>query len=143
MYESFKNMPTILKFITAHALVCSIFLLPAVVPGMPFTVDDKVISFSELWSSGIAPYLVVTSTAMPVSGYLLLKKAVYSREVYLVAVSLGLIVPYIYWEEYKSLWFGVLITVGIALYLFGRANVKYYFASNKSLKERDALKRAP
>ena len=108
-----------------------------VIPGIPFNVNGQSISFSYLWSSGIGIYVGILGTAMPISGWLMLKRKASSRLEYLSVLSLGLIAPYIYMQETELMFFGILFIVSIATYLYGNSTVRAYFASIQPLKNDD------
>lgn len=139
--SKFKEMPIMLKFITAHALACVLFLVAALVPGIPFYFNGKEMTFSEVWYSGIGVFTIYVSIAMPVCGVLILKRVSNARVIYLAVLCSVLIVPYIYWKNTEGIIFGVATACFIAAYMFGMPSARNYFASNKSFKS-DALKRA-
>ena len=122
-------MPTLLKFITAHALVCSVLFLAAVIPGMPITVNGELIESSELWSRGLGLPMAVVGLAMPVVGVLILKRWQYSRQLYALILASVLIVPYVVWQQLVLALFGVVLSCAIISYLFINRKARAYFAS--------------
>jgi len=131
MYETFKKMPTILKFLTAHALVCFIFLLAAIVPGIPISVNGQEMTITELWSRGFGYPIIFIGVAMPICALLMLKRVKYSRLIYLVILSSSLILPFIYMQEIFSILFGIALTTAIGVYLYGKSTVRSYFSLNE------------
>ena len=142
MWVSFKEMPTPLKFITGHAIACIFLLLGSIIPHNSFSIDGQHVSYAVWWSSGAGPFASVLGVIMSMSGYLLLKRSNRARVTYLMALSVALIAPYLFWRQFESAAFGIAIVVLVGWYLYGRQSVQVYFTSNPALK-RDALKRAP
>lgn len=134
LVEEFKQMPLLLKFFTVHALACFLFLIAALIPGIPFNYNGEVISFTEIWSSGVGIFTVYVGLVMPFCGWLMLNRKAYSRIIYLFVLASVLIVPYIYWSEKGGIIFGVVLTTLIAAYMYGMPSVRIYFASNKALQ---------
>ena len=134
MYESFKKMPTILKFLTLHALVSILLVFAVVIPGIPIAVNGQQMSYSELWSSGFGIFGVFLGLAFPLCGWLLLKRAANARLVYLVMLTIALISPYIFSQDIAAAIFGIVITGLVAGYLYITPSVRAYFASNKALQ---------
>ena len=139
MWENFKTMPMLLKFLTAHAIACIAFLFGSVIPHDSFSVNGQSVTYSEWWSSGIGIYVSILGALMAIAGYLLVSKKRFSRQIYLAVVPLGLVVPYLKFGEYTLAVVGVVITLGIAAYLFLKASAKEYFASNNRMQS-DAAK---
>lgn len=135
MWENFKSMPIILKFLTAHALACIAFLIGSILPHDSFSMNGRSVTYSEWWNSGIGIYASILGALMAIAGYLLVSKKRYSRQVYLGILSFGLIAPYIKWGKYELAGFGVLTISVIAGYLFFKASVIEYFASNNRMQQ--------
>ena len=129
MYESFKKMPVFLKFITVHALACFVFAVMVLVPGMTITYNGEPMKSAELWDKGLALLIVFIGLSLPVAGVLLVKRSQYSRKFYSALLLLVMVVPYIYWQEYVSLIFGVAVSAAIIGYLFISGGVRAYFSS--------------
>ncbi|MGD8515180.1 MAG: hypothetical protein PVF52_06175, partial [Granulosicoccaceae bacterium] len=91
LFSEFKQMPILLKFFTAHALACFLFLIAALIPGIPFNFNGEVISFNEIWSSGVGIFTVYVGLVMPLCGWLMLNRKAYSRIIYLAVLSSVLI----------------------------------------------------
>jgi hypothetical protein len=134
LVAEFKQMPILLKFFTVHALACFLFLIVALIPGIPYNFNGEVMSFSEIWSSGVGIFTTYVGLVMPLCGWLMLNRKAYSRIIYLFVLASVLIMPYIYWMEKGGIIFGVVITALIAAYMYGMPSVRKYFASNKALQ---------
>ncbi len=139
MWQNFKSMPLILKFLTIHALACIAFLIFSIIPHDSFIINGENVTYSKWWGSGVGVYASMLGTLTAVAGYLLVTKKKYSRQIYLGILSLALIAPYLKFGEYYSALFGVSIVLMISAYLFLKASVKEYFAPNKALQS-DAAK---
>ena len=122
-------MPTILKFITVHALACFMFLLAVVVPGIPFSVNGEVLTSEEIWESGYGVSVFFVGTVMPLLGILLLIRTKNCRGLYVFAIACVLILPYLYWQQYLLALIGLAFSVAMALYLFKNKRVLAYFGS--------------
>ena len=134
MWNNFKAMPTILKFLTAHALFSFLFLIGSIIPHDSFSINGQSVSYSEWWSSGVGPYASSLGILMPIVGFLLIARTRYARIIYLMVISLGLIVPYLYFGKFELALVGVIVMAVISAYLYLRPPVKEYFASNKALQ---------
>lgn len=129
MYQAFKEMPTLLKFITVHALACFVFFLAAVIPGIPITFNGEVMTSQQLWAKGVGLPIVVIGLAMPVIGVLFLRRWKYCRQVYSVALMSVMVVPFMLWQELASVIFGVVLSCAIIGYLFINGQARAYFSS--------------
>jgi hypothetical protein len=123
-------MPALLKYITAHAFACVVFLIASVVPHHSFAISGRSVSYAEWWSSGAGALASLLGVILPISGYLLLSRHPKARITYLVSVSISVIGSFVLLREPTSAAFGVaLITFGM-WYLYRRPSVVAYFASN-------------
>ncbi|WP_394173648.1 hypothetical protein [Thalassotalea litorea] len=86
MLNAFKDMPIVLKFITAHALICSCFALVAIVPGIPVEINGVRMESQGIWEKDWGIPLVATGLALPIIGLLFLNRWKYSRQIYAVAL---------------------------------------------------------
>jgi hypothetical protein len=133
LWENFKRMPRLLKFLTAHALAMSVSFIFSVIPVVSFGIGYKSVSYAEWWSSGVGIFASIMGILLPTAGYLFLKRDRYARIVYvgsMVFISLfqfarvGL--------NYHSIISFILILPLIGLisaYLFLSKSVKLYFVS--------------
>lgn len=126
-------MPILLKFLSAHALGCIVFVFASIFPFASFRIHDRYVTHSEWWSSGIGAYVSMFGTLMAIAGYLLVSRQRFSRHVYTAVVLLGLVAPSLKLGEPVAAIFGVAVTLVVAAYLFLKASVKKYFASDKRL----------
>ena len=139
MWENFKSMPLILKFLTAHAIACAGFLVGSVIPHNSFLINGRSVTYVEWWSSGTGVYASVLGMLMAIAGFLLVTKNPFSRQIYLGVLSLGLVTPYFLFGEHWSSLFSLVIVIMIAAYLLLKGSVKEYFAPNKRMQS-DASK---
>lgn len=129
MIKAFWEMPTILKFLTAHALACFLFVIGLVIPGSPMSFNGVPVESQEFWDKGYALPTFIIGIIMPLLGVSLLKKWVYSRHIYSVVFVLVLVAPYVYWQEIESTIFGVVLSAMVIGYLFINGKVREYFNS--------------
>jgi hypothetical protein len=130
MYQAFKEMPTFLKFITGHALVCFLFFLAAVIPGIPITVNGEVMESQELWVKGDGLRVALMGLAMPMVGLLILRRWKYCRQLYTVTIASVLVAPYVFRQDIiGTIVFGVLVSCAITAYLFLNIKARAYFSS--------------
>ena len=129
MYQAFKDMPIPLKFITAHALVCFVFFVVVVIPGISITFNGEVMDSSELWARGLGLPTVAIGLAMPIMGVLILKRWQYARQFYALLILSVLVAPYVVWQEPVSAAFGVVLSCATIGYLFINRRVCAYFSS--------------
>lgn len=130
MHEAFKDMPTLLKFITVHALLCfALFVVVVVIPGIPITFNGEIIDSSELWVRGLGLPTVVIGLTMPIAGFLMLKRWQYSRQFYAFLLVSFMVGPYVVWQQLVPMVFGVVLSCAIIGYLFINREVRVYFGS--------------
>jgi hypothetical protein len=130
MWASFKEMPTLLKFLTGHSLACIFLMILSIIPHNSFAIEGHSVSYAVWWSSGAGPFASLLGIIMPVSGYLLLQRSHRARISYLTALSVGLIAPYLLCGQFGLAAFGIALVAAIGWYLYGRQTVQTYFASN-------------
>lgn len=131
MYKSFKEMPIFLKFITAHALVCFLLFVAAVIPEIPIIFNDEVMETQELWEKGIGIrfHLAISGLAMPATGILILKRWHYARQFYALLLISLLVAPYIVWQDLISTIYGMVLAFSIIGYMFFHGQARAYFSS--------------
>ena len=134
MIGNFKSMPTLLKFMTGHALFCITLFALALAPLNQFEVGGRKVTYAEWISSGIGPLLALVGLAMAVAGLLFLRRNGLGRVIYLSCFGGLLTVPNILTGEYLAASFGLAVGLGVGVYFFGNKAVREYFASNNSFK---------
>ncbi|MBT3012970.1 MAG: hypothetical protein KUF77_15395 [Candidatus Thiodiazotropha sp. (ex Lucina aurantia)] len=127
MYQAFKAMPTLLKFITAHALFCFMFFMAVVILGIPITFKGELMEFYDLWEGGLPT--AAMGLSMPVAGVLLLKRWQYARYIYSFLFISVMVAPYVYWQQLPAIIFGIIFSCGIIGYLFLNRSAREYFSS--------------
>jgi hypothetical protein len=135
VWENFKSMPTLLKFLTAHAFICFVFLIGSIIPHGYFSINGRPVSFSEWWSSGAGLLCSLIGIVFPVLGYLFLVRARYARGLYVAAfVALSAFGPI--GSPPASYYLAALVfVIGIAIYLYIWSSVRDYFCSNQALHQ--------
>ena len=128
MWENFKSMPTLLKFLTAHAIACIFFLIGSVFPHDSYVIHGRPVTHAEWWSSGVGVYGSVLGVLMASAGVLLVLRHPFSRPFYLGIFSLGMTTPYFLFGEHWSSLFSLLVAGLIGAYLYLNTAVKAYFS---------------
>ena len=121
-------MPTLLKFLTAHAFACFALLVGSVVPHRSFSIDGHAVSYTEWWSSGVGPFASLLGIVGPIVGVLLATKSQKARPAYLGFLALGLIVPYPFMGVPAMALAGVVVICAAAFYLYKWQPAQSYFA---------------
>ncbi|MCK0152932.1 hypothetical protein MWU49_04400 [Alcanivorax sp. S6407] len=129
MYQAFKEMPTLLKFLTVHALACFVFFWAAVIPGIPITFNGEVMESQEIWNKGIGLPTVAVGLVMPALGVLFLRRWRYCRQLYSVVLVSAMVVPVVLWQELPLIIFGALLSCAVIGYLFINGQARAYFSS--------------
>jgi len=129
MYQAFKDMPTLIKFFTGHALFCFVFFLAAIIPGIPITFNGEVMESQDLWAKGVGLPTAVVGLAFPIAGILILRRWPYCRQLYSVILLSVLVGPYVFWQELASVVFGAVLSSAIIAYLFLNGQARAYFSS--------------
>jgi|SRR5450432_1508775 hypothetical protein len=128
MWENFKSMPLLLKFLTGHAFVCLALLVVSAIPNNSFSIRGHAVSYSEWWSSGAGPFASLLGLVGPIIGVLLLTKSSSARLAYLGFLVLGLIVPYPFMGVPAMALAGIAVVCVTAVYLYKWQPVQLYFA---------------
>jgi len=136
MWQSFRSMPLLLKFLTFHALACCVFFVGVVVPNDSFKVDGRAIPFDELWSSGLAFFVAFVGLALPLAGVLLLRRASLARHFYIGVLVIGAVMPCLFMRDYVFAAMSVAVIGLLAWYVFDSPSAQAYFASNTSFESR-------
>ncbi|MCU7944386.1 MAG: hypothetical protein KZQ87_17095 [Candidatus Thiodiazotropha sp. (ex Cardiolucina cf. quadrata)] len=129
MYQAFKEMPTLLKFITAHALFCFFFFFAVVIPGISITFNGELMEASDLWERGLVLPTAAMGLSMPIVGLLFLKRWQYARHIYSLLFISVMVTPYVYWQQLPAIVFGIVVSFGIIGYLFINRRACEYFSS--------------
>lgn len=126
-FNIFKDMPTVLKYITVHALFCIVLLIMSLIPDLPINMDGQEVTIRELWSEGYGVGMALTGLIMPICGALILNKAKYSRHLYLLFSSIFMATPSILQSDILLAVFSLCFTLLMMWYLFfNKAVHKYY-----------------
>ena len=138
LWKNFKEMPLILKFLTVHAVGCLFFLVSSIFPHNSFSVEGTTVTYFEWWSSGAGMLATIFGTLLPLSGYLLLKRASIARLFYLSSMLIAFYSPVLFLEgsKYPGGYYvsSILLVLLLAGYLYLGKTAKAYFSSKGSLK---------
>ena len=129
MWNNFKRMPVILKFLTAHAIACIVFFIGSVIPHDGFSINNQPVTYEEWWSSGMGVFASLVGISMPLTAWQLLNRTHYSRIIYMAAIFSVMVLPYIYIGQYNLALFGLLFVAIIYWYLYIKESTKAYFCS--------------
>ncbi|WP_266158252.1 hypothetical protein [Dyella silvatica] len=123
----FWAMPKLLRFMTAHALACTIFVIVSVVPNDSFAIEGHPVSQAEWWSSGAGPFASLLGLLGLVSGAALLMKSKRARLLYLGFLTVALVAPYPFLGNPLLSLAGALMVAATAWYLFKVSATALYF----------------
>jgi hypothetical protein len=130
LFDSFLDMPFILKFLTLGTFIYSGLSLLFAFPNDGITLNGRFVTYDYLWSSGMVWVFIVTGLAWPYSGYMMLRRRKYSREVYLSVMGLIMLgggIPD--WTSWINVaWMTPLQLAILGLYLYKRKPVIKYFS---------------
>jgi len=140
VWKNFKNMPLLLKFLTAHSLSCFFFIIGSIIPHNSFSINGVHVSYAQWWQSGAGILTSIVGLILPVGGYLILKQHRLARIVYLSALMIGLTITYIPLKAkinlIEPLISTIILLILMACYLYFRKSVILYFCSNKDRDQR-------
>jgi hypothetical protein len=133
MWNNFKGMPLVLKFLSAHGIL---FLVGGILSILPFgdrAIEGRNVSYSEWWASGTGFQFLLVSVGIGIGATFLLRKAKHARVVYF-SLLLGVYL-FIFALNLKSLGnIEILISPvllgAIYWYLFHKQSVSRYFGAN-------------
>ncbi len=141
MWDNFKSMPKLLKFLTAHALACVVFFVGSVIPHGAFSIVGHPVTYYEWWGHGAGPYTAIIGILLPLGGWLMVKRSGYARLYYLGTLVVGLILPYLFFKQVRGSNFayglaavGTAAVAAVAWYLYGKETSRDYFSSNKRVE---------
>jgi hypothetical protein len=128
-------MPTLLKFLVAHALAMSVAFIFSVIPVFTFEIGKKPVSYAEWWSSGAGISASIIGIVLPISGYILLNRNKHARIIYIgsIVFSCFLCPLLIFGLHDESIVSNISVIVAIisifSAYLYLNKSVKSYFVS--------------
>jgi hypothetical protein len=138
MWKNFSMMPNLLKFITAHALGCLLFLLFSIIPHDSFLINGQNVSYHEWWASGAGVSASLIGILLPIGGLGLLKNIRQARRIYITALILATAIPFVLLYNLVNvvpyLIAAITIISGITAYLYLNGTAQNYFTSNKSIE---------
>jgi hypothetical protein len=127
MWQNFKEMPLLLKFLTFYSVFCIFFFISSAVPFFNYFVNGVKVTYSEWWSSGMGLVTTIMGLVMPYTGYLFLHRHKYAREVYLsVFFGLALLRGTQFGFQLEFMIGVVAFILLMGLYLYGRDSVQIY-----------------
>lgn len=112
-------MPTLLRFMTGHALVCVVVFIVPVLYGQVFQ--------AQWWSDGVEPFISLVALLGFAAGRSLLGKAGHARKLYLVFLTGAFVVPYPFIGEAWFSLIGIFVVIAAGIYLFKNRAVMSYF----------------
>jgi hypothetical protein len=121
-------MPKLLRFMTAHALACFVFLAMSVIPNDSLSIDGHHVSYVEWWSSGFGLFASLVGISGVAAGWSLLSKRKIARATYLGFLALGMVLPYPFMGVPVYALIGVGVVAIAATYLYRSQKVRRYFA---------------
>lgn len=140
MISNFFKMPGFLKFLTAMAILCIFFIISTMLPGS-INIHGHLVSTREWWSNGSGYVFAIPFLLLGASGVLMLKRAVYSRFVYIAGWIFSDISVFAVMKinnvtlplrvEYAYACFGGASIVVFAIYLYFGKRVRTYFDSTE------------
>jgi hypothetical protein len=131
MWQNFKEMPFLLKFLTFHSACCIFLFIFSVVPISDYFINGVEVSYSEWWGSGVGLVTTIFGLVMPYAGYLFLHKHKYAREMYLSVYFVAALFQGMKFGFKLELVIGVVAFILLTgLYLYGRKAVQIYFHSS-------------
>jgi hypothetical protein len=131
MYQNFKSMPTILRFITGHALACICLLLGSIIPHDSFSINGQPATYAEWWGSGAGILASILGIIFPIAGYLFLIRSNRARLIYLVGFFIAAISPLLYFGQIQIIEAlgGIIFMAIFGWYLYKANSVQTYFES--------------
>ncbi|THD03733.1 hypothetical protein [Rhodanobacter lindaniclasticus] len=134
MWENFGGMPKLLKFLTAHAAFCIVFLAMSVIPNDSLFIQGRHVGYAEWWSSGAGVFASLIGLVGPFVAWTLVSKKPYARSVYLAFLVLAFVVPYPFFGLLAYVLPGLLVVGAGAFYMYKWQSVQVYFTPNQSFK---------
>lgn len=131
MVNSFKEMPSTLKFLTGMAFFCIFLLCKALIPGMfgTFSYNGEILEYPQIWERGFGLPLILVGSFMPMAGISLLWRLKFSRHFYCAVIALSVLTPAFFAGDYYALAFFAIIPSIITIYLFTSNKVRSYYGT--------------
>ena len=120
-----KQMPLGLRMLTLMALLFTLIAPAAFLPGGK--INDIRVSYSEWWRSGGGPVFLAVGITFAFVAYGFLRATRWSRPLCLLAVASPSIVALFQFPDVSDSIFLLVIVSLIALYLFRRRTVRFYY----------------
>jgi len=136
MWANFGSMPKLLKFLTAHAACCFVFLAISVIPIDSYAIQGQHVTYAEWWSSGAGALASLLGIVGPFAAWALASKRPYARLVYLGFLALAFIAPCPFFGMLAYVLPGLLVVGVAAFYMYKWQSVQVYFAPNQSKRTR-------
>jgi hypothetical protein len=142
--RNFNKMPTLLKFLTAHALAMSAALF-SVIPVFSFGIGNKPVSYAEWWSSGAGISASIIGIVLPISGYMLLDRNKHARIVYIGSIVFScFLCPLLIFGLHDVFTMSNISVVAsticiFSVYLYLNKSVKSYFVSSSEVSHSDTV----
>lgn len=135
MWKNFESMPKFLKFLTAHAVFCFVFLVGSIIPDNSFSIDGRPVSYSGWWTSGAGPCASLIGVLGPLVAYSFLTKWRYARLAYLGFLAIAFVIsPPLLGYNFLYTLVGMAFVGAGALCLYKWPSIRVYFTPNSSSK---------
>jgi hypothetical protein len=134
MWANFSGMPKLLKFLTAHAACCFVFLVISVIPIDSYAIQGRHVTYAVWWSSGAGVLASLLGIVGPFAAWALASKRPYARAVYLGFLALAFVAPCPFFGMLAYVLPGLLVVGVGAFYMYKWQSVQVYFAPNQSSK---------
>ena len=134
MWANFGSMPKLLKFLTAHAACCFVFVVISVININSYAIQGRHVTYAEWWSSGAGVFASLIGLVGPVVAWLLVSKQPYARPAYLGFLALAFVAPCPFFGMLAYALPGLFVVGAGALYMYRWQSVQVYFAPNQSFK---------
>lgn len=126
--ENIRRMPTWLRLMTCHALVCFVLVLVAVIPGTRYQLGGSMVSHAQWWASGAGPLVAVAGLNLTAAGVLFLLRRGFGRYLYLANFAGALVGWQLYRGQLLAAALGAIFVGALGAYLFRNDSVRGYFA---------------
>ena len=127
LFDIFKEMPTVLTFLTVHALFCIVLLIISFIPDLPINMDGQEVTIGELWIKGYGVGMALIGLIMPICGVLIINRAKYSRHLYLLFSSIFMATPLTFQTDIPLVVFSLCFSLLMMWYLFFNKAVRKFY----------------